>query len=71
MRPYIINNEINGSISMMNKEMLQCVTFYDFETTGICDPGAVSLAIIRQEYGKVVFAKYYLINPEKEIEKNA
>jgi DNA polymerase-3 subunit epsilon len=55
---------------MMN-ESLNKVTILDFETTGLRDSAPVSLALIRIEDGKILFAKYYLINPEQEIEYGA
>ena len=52
-------------------EFLNKITALDFETTGLNEPGAVSLALIRQEDGKVIYKKYFLINPEKPIEYGA
>lgn len=46
-------------------------TVLDFETTGFTNNFAVSLALIRVEEQKIVFAKYYLINPNAEIEYGA
>jgi DNA polymerase-3 subunit epsilon len=51
--------------------MSEKYTFLDFETTGFKNPAPVSLAIIRQENGEVVFSKYFLINPEQPIEYGA
>lgn len=44
---------------------------YDFETTGFKQNAPVSLAIACYENNKRVFSKYYLINPEAEIEAGA
>ena len=44
---------------------------YDFETTGFKENAPVSLAIACYENNKRVFAKYYLINPQAEIESGA
>lgn len=49
-------------------ELLNKVTILDFETTGLKDNYAVSLALIRIEDNNIKFAKYYLINPNAEIE---
>lgn len=46
-------------------------TVLDFETTGFTNNFAVSLALIRVEDRKIKFAKYYLINPQAEIEYSA
>jgi DNA polymerase-3 subunit epsilon len=52
---------------------IPAITALDFETTGLKEPGAVSLALIRQELSRnrIIYAKYFLINPEKEIEYGA
>lgn len=52
-------------------EQLSRVTILDFETTGLKDSAAVSLAMIRIEDGRIKCAKYYLINPKQEIEYGA
>jgi DNA polymerase-3 subunit epsilon len=52
-------------------EQLSRVTILDFETTGLKDSAAVSLAMIRIEDDRIKFAKYYLINPKQEIEYGA
>ena len=52
-------------------EQLDKVTILDFETTGLKESYAVSLALIRIEDGRIKFAKYYLINPKAEIEYGA
>lgn len=52
-------------------EALNCVTVLDFETTGLKDSAAVSLAMIRIEDDRIKCAKYYLINPQKEIDYGA
>ena len=52
-------------------ESLNRVTVLDFETTGLKDSCAVSLALIRIEDERIKCAKYYLINPKKEIEYGA
>lgn len=52
-------------------ESLSRVTILDFETTGLKDSAAVSLAMIRIEDGRIKCAKYYLINPKQEIEYGA
>lgn len=54
----------------MNEE-LNRVTILDFETTGLQDSCAVSLALIRIEDERIKCARYYLINPKKEIEYGA
>lgn len=46
-------------------------TALDFESTGFKENFAVSLALIRVEDKKIKFAKYYLINPQAEIEYSA
>ena len=46
-------------------------TVLDFETTGFTNNFAVSLALIRVENRRIKFAKYYLINPQAEIEYGA
>lgn len=52
-------------------EALNQVTILDFETTGLKDSYAVSLALIRIENGRIKCARYYLINPKKEIDYGA
>ena len=52
-------------------EALNQITFLDFETTGLKDSCAVSLALIRVENGRIKCARYYLINPRKEIDYGA
>lgn len=52
-------------------EQLNKVTILDFETTGLKESYAVSLALIRIEDDMIKFAKYYLINPQAEIEYGA
>ena len=52
-------------------ETLKEVTILDFETTGLKDGCAVSLALIRIENNRLKCAKYYLINPQKEIDYGA
>jgi DNA polymerase-3 subunit epsilon len=52
-------------------EALNKVTILDFETTGLKESCAVSLALIRIEDGRIKCAKYYLINPKKEIDYGA
>jgi DNA polymerase-3 subunit epsilon len=52
-------------------ELLNKVTILDFETTGLKESYAVSLALIRIEDDRIKCAKYYLINPNAEIEYGA
>ena len=52
-------------------EQLNKVTVLDFETTGLKESFALSLALIRIEDDVIKFAKYYLINPKAEIEYGA
>ena len=55
----------------LNPNDLQNITFLDFETTGLKDPMPVSLALIRMKNDKNIYAKYFLINPEKSIDYSA
>lgn len=52
-------------------ECLNKITILDFETTGLKESYAVSLALIRIEDGKIKCVKYYLINPMAKIEYSA
>lgn len=52
-------------------ESLNCFTALDVETTGLKEPAICSLALIRVENRKIKCAKYYLINPKKDIEYSA
>lgn len=52
-------------------EGLNQVTVLDFETTGFKESCAVSLALIRIEDDRIKYAKYFLINPNAEIEYGA
>lgn len=52
-------------------EALNKVTILDFETTGLKNSYAVSLALIRIEDNRIKCARYYLINPKQEIEYGA
>lgn len=52
-------------------ENLNKFTALDVETTGLKEPAICSLALIRVENKKIECAKYFLINPEKEIEYGA
>lgn len=60
--PLVLSN------TMVNINKYCC---YDFETTGFKENAPVSLAISCYENNKRVFAKYYLINPQAEIESGA
>lgn len=47
------------------------LTFLDFETTGFTENRALALAIVHYDNGARVFEKYYLINPNAQIERGA